>query len=69
MGDKWLGHDKIKPFQQAKADGLEGDLEERFKPWLNNGAGCYPYAAVDANGYHGYDHSNLSPSEPLLMEM
>lgn len=53
MGDKWKNHDDITPFQQYAADGTDGDIELLFKPGLNDGRGCFPYAAVDRDGYHG----------------
>lgn len=63
----WINHNDIKPFQQAPAEGIEGELEMRFKPWLNDGAGCYPYAAVNLEGFHRYvDHNTPPPFEPRL---
>ncbi|OHE96868.1 necrosis inducing protein [Colletotrichum orchidophilum] len=53
LGDKWKNYDEIVPFQQQTADGTPGDIELRFKPWLNDGSGCFPYAAVDKDGNHG----------------
>ncbi|KAH0422912.1 npp1 domain-containing protein [Colletotrichum camelliae] len=53
VGGKWKAHDQVTAFQQQAADGLEGELEIRFKPGLNDGSGCFPYAAVDKDGYHG----------------
>lgn len=53
VGDKWKNHDDITPFQQYAADGTDGDIELLFKPGLNDGRGCFPYAAVDRDGYHG----------------
>lgn len=54
VGDKWKNHDDVTPFQQYAADGAEGDIELLFKPGLNDGRGCFPYAAVDKDGNHGY---------------
>lgn len=53
VGDKWKNHDDITPFQQYAADGENGEIELLFKPGLNDGRGCFPYAAVDRDGYHG----------------
>ncbi|KZL64779.1 NPP1 domain-containing protein [Colletotrichum tofieldiae] len=53
IDDKWKDHDALIPFQQQASDGLRGEIELRFKPGLNDGSGCFPYAAVDKDGYHG----------------
>ncbi|KAL0931308.1 NPP1 domain-containing protein [Colletotrichum truncatum] len=53
IGDKFKDHDDIKAFEQAASDGTPGELELRFKPGLNDASGCFPYAAVDKDGYHG----------------
>lgn len=53
VGDKWKDHDAIAAFQQYAAEGAEGGIELLFKPGLNDGRGCFPYAAVDRDGYHG----------------
>ncbi|TEA13864.1 hypothetical protein C8034_v004082 [Colletotrichum sidae] len=49
----FINHDAVVPFQQQASDGVEGEIEIHFKPWLNDGAGCFPYAAVDRSGFHG----------------
>ncbi|KAL2281947.1 hypothetical protein FJTKL_11219 [Diaporthe vaccinii] len=59
VGDKWKNHDDITPFQQYPAHGAESEIELLFKPGLNDGRGCFPYAAVDRDGYHG---SGLKPT-------
>ncbi|KAK2050046.1 NPP1-domain-containing protein, partial [Colletotrichum somersetense] len=53
VGDKWKPYDQVEIFQQGAAHGLEGILELRFKPMLNDASGCFPYAAVDKDGNHG----------------
>ncbi|KAK1715100.1 necrosis inducing protein-domain-containing protein [Colletotrichum lupini] len=53
LNNQWKNHDQIAAFQQQTADGTPGDIELRFKPWLNDGSGCFPYAAVDKDGFHG----------------
>ncbi|KAH0419894.1 npp1 domain-containing protein [Colletotrichum camelliae] len=53
VSNKWKDHDQITVLQQQTSDGLEGQLELRFKPWLNDASGCFPYAAIDKDGYHG----------------
>ncbi|UQC73690.1 necrosis inducing protein [Colletotrichum lupini] len=53
VGDKWKPHAEVAVFQQQAAYDLEGELELRFKPWLNDRSGCFPYAAVDKDGNHG----------------
>ncbi|KAK1993285.1 necrosis inducing protein [Colletotrichum falcatum] len=50
---KMKDHDAIVPFAQQPADGVAGQIELQFKPVLNDTDGCLPYAAVDAEGYHG----------------
>ncbi|KAJ0325017.1 hypothetical protein COL5a_007519 [Colletotrichum fioriniae] len=59
LNNQWKNHDEIAAFQQQTADGTPGDIELRFKPWLNDGSGCFPYAAVDKDGFHG---SGLKPT-------
>lgn len=54
VGGKWKNHDQITAFQQQASDGVEGEIELRFKPGLNDASGCFPYAAVDKDGFHGY---------------
>ncbi|KAK1622021.1 necrosis inducing protein-domain-containing protein [Colletotrichum phormii] len=46
LNNQWKNHNEIAAFQQQMADGTPGDIELRFKPWLNDGSGCFPYAAV-----------------------
>ncbi|KAF4820154.1 hypothetical protein CGCSCA4_v001345 [Colletotrichum siamense] len=53
VGGKWKAHDQVTAFQQQASDGIEGEIELRFKPGLNDGSGCFPYAAVDKDGFHG----------------
>ncbi|KAK1963845.1 NPP1-domain-containing protein, partial [Colletotrichum sublineola] len=53
VGDKWKPYDQVEIFQQGAARGLEGILELRFMPMLNDASGCFPYAAVDKDGNHG----------------
>ncbi|KAH0419935.1 NPP1 domain-containing protein [Colletotrichum camelliae] len=53
VGNKWKPHDQVAIFQQEATDGLDGVLELRFKPVLNDASGCFPYAAVDKDGNHG----------------
>lgn len=54
VGGKWKDHDQVTAFQQQAADGIEGEIELRFKPGLNDGSGCFSYAAVDKDGFHKY---------------
>ncbi|GKT50581.1 uncharacterized protein ColSpa_10762 [Colletotrichum spaethianum] len=60
VDNKWKDHSAIIPLQQQSAGGLRGELELRFKPSLNDKSGCFPYAAVDKDGYHGVGFSDNS---------
>ncbi|TDZ31616.1 hypothetical protein C8035_v001852 [Colletotrichum spinosum] len=51
--DRWKPHDQVAVLQERASAGVHGELELRFKPWLNVGGGCFPYAAVDKDGNHG----------------
>lgn len=54
VDNKWKNHDQVDRFQQAPSSNkLRGELELLFKPYLNVPGGCFPYAAVDRDGYHG----------------
>ncbi|OLN88273.1 hypothetical protein CCHL11_00051 [Colletotrichum chlorophyti] len=53
FGDKWKPHDMVTAFQQQAQDGVWGSIELLYKPGLNDGSGCFPYAAVDKDGNHG----------------
>ncbi|KXH60743.1 NPP1 domain-containing protein [Colletotrichum salicis] len=52
-GHQWINHDAVVPFTQSAADGLGGDLELRFNPYLWVSGGCDPYPAVDGEGNLG----------------
>ncbi|KAK1950838.1 hypothetical protein LY78DRAFT_697918 [Colletotrichum sublineola] len=53
VGDKWKDHDKVKPLPALPDDGIMGDLEVQYSPFLFTADGCIPYPAVDGNGYAG----------------
>ncbi|TKW51532.1 hypothetical protein CTA1_8942, partial [Colletotrichum tanaceti] len=49
----WVNHDKVEPFPEAVVQGLVGLLQLQFKPMLNVPHGCFPYPALNRDGWHG----------------